>query len=87
MEIQHYLPEKFFGGGRGKFSYSAWRKRRPVSLNKFTEGYNSLLISLPKILLGELLSSIPEVSDEWESHWFWMHGRVQGRTLKWVMCL
>lgn len=66
MEIQHSLQEKFGGGVgcHGKFLDSARRKRRLVSLNKFTERYNLFLISLPKIVVGELLRSIPEVSDE-----------------------
>lgn len=66
---------------------NAWRNRRPVSLNKLIERYNLLLISLPKIVVGELPRSVLEVSDEWDSHWFFMHRGVQGRTLKWVMCL
>lgn len=61
------------GRGCGEFSDSAWGKRRPVSLNKFTERYNSLLISLPKIVVAELPRSTPEVSAEWESHWICVH--------------
>lgn len=59
-----------YQGVLGKFSDRAQRKRRPVSLNKLTERYNSLLISLPNIVVGEPLRSAPEDSDEQESHWF-----------------
>lgn len=66
VEIQHYFPEKFWGCVCvcGKFADSKQRSSNPVSLNKFTERYNFLLISLPKIVVGEALRSIPEVSDE-----------------------
>lgn len=64
VEIQHYFPEKFWGQMCvcDKFADSAQRKR--VSLNKFTERYKFLLISLPKRVVGEVPRSIPEVSHE-----------------------
>lgn len=46
----------------GKFADSAQRKKRSVSLNKFTERYNILLISLPKIVVGEVLRFVGQKS-------------------------
>lgn len=75
MGIQHYFPEKFWGQVCvcGKLADSAQRKGRAVSLNSQKDTNNFLLISLPQIVVEAFLRSIPEVSDEWEFHWFGMH--------------